>query len=96
MNITQIETTMTISPPREKPIRDALQTLSGGGSVTVKVHTDTGIVGTGSAFFGRIQGAPKTLKGLIDEELAPIVVGRDPFDVRAIHEDMKRKDVQQH
>ncbi len=91
MKITQIETTMTITPPREKPIRDALQTLSGGGIVTVKVHTDNGIVGAGSAGFGRIQGAPKTLKVLIDEELAPIVIGRDPFDVRAIHEDMKRE-----
>jgi L-alanine-DL-glutamate epimerase-like enolase superfamily enzyme len=91
MIVTQIETITTISPPREKPIRDALQTLSGGGNVTVKVHTDAGIVGMGSASFGRIPGAVKTLKVLIDEELAPLVVGRDPFDVGAIHEDLKRE-----
>jgi L-alanine-DL-glutamate epimerase-like enolase superfamily enzyme len=91
MQITQIETTLTQSPPAARPIRDALQTLSGGGSVQVCVYTDGELVGEGSAFFGRIAGAAKTLKVLIDEELAPLLVGRDPFHVREIHEELKRE-----
>jgi L-alanine-DL-glutamate epimerase-like enolase superfamily enzyme len=91
MRVTQIETTATLVPPAERPIRDALQTLSGGGSVSVKLFTDAGHVGEGSAFFGRIGGAAKTLKVLIDEELAPLVVGRDPFAVRQIHDDLLRE-----
>jgi L-alanine-DL-glutamate epimerase-like enolase superfamily enzyme len=91
MRVTQIETTATLSPAAERPIRDALQTLSGGGSVVVRVRTDDDHIGEGSAFFGRIGGAAKTLKVLIDEELAPIVLGRDPFCVRQIHDDLLRE-----
>lgn len=91
MKITQIETTVSQSPPATRPIRDALQTLSGGGSVQVRVHTEDGQVGGGSAFFGRIAGAAATLKALIDGELAPLVMGRNAFHVRAIHEELKRE-----
>jgi L-alanine-DL-glutamate epimerase-like enolase superfamily enzyme len=91
MRITHIETTATRNPPAERPIRDALQTLSGGGTVRVRVHTDDGLVGEGNAGFGRIGGAPRALQVLIEEELAPLVVGRDPFHVREIHEELKRE-----
>lgn len=91
MQITRIETTITRSEPSARPIRDALQTLSGGGSVQVRVHTETELTGEGSAFFGRIRGAARTLQVLIEEELARIVVGRDASHVRAIHEDLKRE-----
>src|SRR5687768_9691531 len=91
MHITRVEITATMAAPRERPIRDALQTLSGGGTVQVTLHTDTGLTGEGSAGFGRIPGAVRTLQVLIDEELAPLVRGRDPFCVRQIHEDLLRE-----
>jgi L-alanine-DL-glutamate epimerase-like enolase superfamily enzyme len=91
MKITQIETVVSGRPPAARPIRDALQTLSGGGDVQVRVHTDAGLVGEGSAFFGRIDGAPRALQVLIDEELAPIALHRDVFHVREIHEELKRE-----
>lgn len=91
MKITEIEVTATSRPRSEQPIRDALQVLTGGGDVMVKIHTDGGLVGAGSAFFGRVDGGPVTLKALIEHELAPLLVGRDPFCVRQLHEEMKRE-----
>lgn len=88
MYVSRIETTVAYTPPRERPLRDALQVLSGGGVVHVRVHADDGLVGEGSASFGRVRGAVRTLQVLVEEELAPLVVGRDPFQVRAIHDDL--------
>lgn len=76
-------------PHSEEPIRDALQTLSGGGSVTVEITTEDGLVGTATTSFGRIDGAPRTLAVLIEEELAPVVVGRDVERSAEIIEAMK-------
>jgi L-alanine-DL-glutamate epimerase-like enolase superfamily enzyme len=76
-------------PHSAEPIRDALQTLSGGGSVTVEIEATDGLVGTGSTSFGRIDGAPRTLATLIEEELVPVVLGRDVTEIGAIVESLK-------
>jgi L-alanine-DL-glutamate epimerase-like enolase superfamily enzyme len=55
------------------------------------VTTEDGLTGRGDAGFGRIAGAPAALKAIIDLELAPIVIGRDPALVRGIHEDLLRE-----
>jgi L-alanine-DL-glutamate epimerase-like enolase superfamily enzyme len=91
MRVTRIEVRHTNRPAAKEPIRDALQTLSGGGSVEVQVFADDGLVGKGGSSFGRIDGAPKTLATLIETELVPKVVGRDPFLVGQIVEDLKRE-----
>jgi L-alanine-DL-glutamate epimerase-like enolase superfamily enzyme len=91
MKITSVETHVHQQPPNPRPIRDALQSLPGAGSVEVIVRTDDGLVGRDEVWFGRIAGAPSTLAVLIDRELSPIVVGRDPVFVRAIHEDLVRE-----
>jgi L-alanine-DL-glutamate epimerase-like enolase superfamily enzyme len=76
-------------PRAADPIRDALQTLTGGGSVEVEIEAEDGLVGTGSSSFGRIDGAPRTLAVLIEEELAPVVVGQDTEQIPAIVEALK-------
>jgi len=76
-------------PHSAAPIRDALQTLSGGGTVTVDIETADGLVGTAASSFGRLDGAPRTLATLIEEELAPVVVGRDVAQIGAIVEALK-------
>ena len=59
MKITAIEVTYDVAPPRERPIRDALQTLDGGGSVKVAITAQDGtsdrVVGTSSTGFGRLR-----------------------------------------
>jgi L-alanine-DL-glutamate epimerase-like enolase superfamily enzyme len=91
MKVTQIEITVQRREPNPNPIRDALQSLPGAGSVCVVVQTDAGVSGTGEVGFGRIAGAPDTLAALIEHELKPIVLGTDPAFVRATHAAMLRE-----
>lgn len=91
MRVSEIEVKVTRREPGKQPIRDALQSLPGAGSVQVKVRTDDGLVGTGDAYFGRISGGPAALGAFIEQVLSAVAVGRDPAMVRAIHEDMLRE-----
>ena len=86
MRITSVRATFEVAPFRENPIRDALQVLDGGGTVRVEVTTDAGLVGRSATGFGRLRAAPSVLAHLIGEELAPAVVGEDPFQVRRIRD----------
>jgi len=91
VKVTHVEVTVHRSKPRAEPLRDALQSLPGAGSVRVVVHTDEGADGTGEVGFGRIAGAPDTLAALIERELKPLVIGTDPAFVRGTHEAMLRQ-----
>jgi len=94
VKITGIEVTYDVAPPRERPIRDALQTLDGGGTVRVAITAQDGtsdrVVGTSSTGFGRLRAAPAVLAALIREELTPEVLGEDPFLIRKIKEKLWR------
>lgn len=89
MKITEIEVHHRVRPASQAPIQDALQTLAGGGYVDVAVRVEDGLVGESSTYFGRIDGAPKTLATLIEHELAPILVGRDASHIGELVADMK-------
>lgn len=62
--------------------------LSGQGCVIVRVHTDEGLVGVGEAM-GR-PGARGTA-ALIEEVLAPLLIGEDPLRVEAHWSTMTRQ-----
>ena len=91
MKVTQIEIITHRREPNPNPIKDALQSLPGAGSVQVIVHTDEGVSGKGDAGFGRIAGAPDALAAVIEHELKPVVLGTDPAWVRGTHEAMMRE-----
>src|SRR5262245_17327941 len=91
MKVTRIETRLALRDPSPRPIRDAIQALPGAGSLEVLVHTDDGLVGRGEAGFGRIRGGPRTVQVIVEEILAPLVVGRDPAAVRQVHEELLRE-----
>ena len=91
MKITRLETTVHRSKPSPNPIRDALQSLPGAGSVTVTVHADDEFAGVGETSFGRIQGARDSLAAIIEHELKPLVLGTDPTKVRQTHQTMLRE-----
>ena len=91
MKVTQIEVAVNSREPNPDPIRDALQSLPGSGSVQVIVRTDEGVSGTGDVSFGRVAGAPDALAGIIQHELKPLVIGTDPAMVRGTHEAMLRE-----
>ncbi len=94
MKITNVEVTHEVAPPRARPIRDALQTLDGGGTVRVRIEAQDGIsdvaAGTSSTSFGRLRAAPGVLAHLIKEELVPEIAGEDPFLIRGIKEQLWR------
>jgi L-alanine-DL-glutamate epimerase-like enolase superfamily enzyme len=75
---------------RAQPSSDALQVLDTHGTCRVKIETDGGIVGSGAITFGRLDGAPAVLAQLVNEVLAPAIVGEDPFLIRAIRDKLWR------
>lgn len=89
MRVTEVRVRYENRPHAANPIRDALQTLTGGGSVHVEIQTDDGLVGVSSSSFGRGDGAPRSLAVLIESELAPVVVGQDAAEIGAIVEALK-------
>lgn len=91
MKVTEIEVSVHSVKPNPDPIRDALQSLPGAGSVEVQIRTDEGGTGTGTVYLGRIPGSPETLAGLIENELKPVVLGSDPVFVRRTHQAMLRE-----
>jgi L-alanine-DL-glutamate epimerase-like enolase superfamily enzyme len=94
MKVTKVEVEFDIAPPRERPIRDALQLLDGGGTVRVRIEAKDGlndvVVGTSTIGFGRLRAAPGILAQIIREELTPEVIGEDPFQVRRIRDKLWR------
>jgi L-alanine-DL-glutamate epimerase-like enolase superfamily enzyme len=91
MHVTDLEIVVHHRPPNPNPIRDALQSLPGAGSVEVTLRTDSAVSGQGEVGFGRVGGAPDALAALIEHELKPLVVGADPAFVRHVHKEMLRE-----
>src|SRR6266542_4977263 len=55
--------------------------------IVVRVVTDEGLTGTGEAF---AYGAPLAVVSVIDESLAPLLVGQDPLRIEALVDLMHR------
>jgi L-alanine-DL-glutamate epimerase-like enolase superfamily enzyme len=91
MKVEEIEVAILPSRAPEKPVRDALQVLSGGGSVRVTVKTDGEAEGEAVVGFGRIAGAADSLAAIIEKELKPMVLHRELFYPRSLHEEMIRE-----
>ena len=72
----------------EKPIRWGSFEISVKGSVLVRVSTGEGIIGWGEAGFS--SDFYPMIKPIVDEILQPILIGRDPFEIEKIWEDMYR------
>ena len=75
---------------RTEVATDAIQTLDTHGTCRVTIETDEGISGQGSIGFGRILAAPAILAHLVNEELAPAILGEDPFSIRGIRDKLWR------
>ena len=81
MKVTSVTIT-TIIHEVKNPVFDAMWTYDAGGHLITRVHTDEGITGIAHTGFGRIKKGVHILKTLIEDELAPALVGQDPFFVR--------------
>jgi len=90
LKITALETDLTINPPR-KPNYDALQTLGvHSGTVTLRIRTDAGITGWASSNFGAVEGGPKVLRAILEEEVKPLILNQDPAFPKKIRDTLNK------
>jgi L-alanine-DL-glutamate epimerase-like enolase superfamily enzyme len=85
LKITKVTATAE-SRRRANPIRDALQSLDTEGACRVVVETSEGVAGSSTTYFGRGDQAPSVLAHLINDELAPALIGEDAFLIRGIRD----------
>ncbi|WP_136068696.1 L-rhamnonate dehydratase [Modicisalibacter radicis] len=64
---------------------DAMGSFRFHGWTVVEVETDEGIVG-----LGNVALAPRVAKTIIDQHLAPLIIGQDPFDYEYLWQRMYR------
>jgi L-alanine-DL-glutamate epimerase-like enolase superfamily enzyme len=81
MKIVDVRTTL-LSVPLDPPLADSTHVLNHIQWILVDVHTDQGLVG--NAFMLTFDYGPALLRGIVDTELKPVVVGRDPGDIAGI------------
>jgi L-alanine-DL-glutamate epimerase-like enolase superfamily enzyme len=72
MRITGVRTTL-LRYPYERPIASAAGVIHGRSALLVEVDTDAGISGIGEAAVGS--------RAIVDQELAPFLVGKDPTKI---------------
>lgn len=77
MKVTDIRTHL-VTVPYIEPNALAVTTLKMGPSVIIQVFTDDGIVG-----LGETRGFTHNM-AIIESEIAPLVIGEDPFDIEKI------------
>jgi D-galactarolactone cycloisomerase len=90
MKITTLETYF-LAAPLAQPVRVSNSTIAQVSEVIVKLTTDSGLVGIGEAhgpFLSRPGPDGMRAVGEIMQRITPLVVGRDPFNVEAIWQDM--------
>jgi L-alanine-DL-glutamate epimerase-like enolase superfamily enzyme len=89
--IIKIDVKMHKRNPNPNPVRDAIQSLPGVGSVEVTVTSDQNISGVGTIGYGRIFGGLDALKSVIENELKPIVLGTELIFIRQTYVKMVRE-----
>ena len=89
MKIAALET-YSLSAPLPQPVRTSTHTISQVSEVIVKLTTDAGLVGIGEAHGPFLFQGPEGLRTVntILKAITPLVVGRDPFEVEAIWQDL--------
>jgi L-alanine-DL-glutamate epimerase-like enolase superfamily enzyme len=88
IKITGIETDVLKRPPGS-PYYDAIHTFgTASGSVVLRIRTDAGITGWASSSFGMIAGGPRVVQTILEEEVKPVLIGKDPAFPRRIRADL--------
>ncbi len=78
LKITGLETELLRFPAR-KPYYDAIHEFgTEGGGVVLRLTTNAGITGWGYSSFGMIAGGPKVVQSILETEIKPALMGKDP------------------
>ncbi|MEO8126999.1 MAG: mandelate racemase/muconate lactonizing enzyme family protein [Bryobacteraceae bacterium] len=88
LKITGIETDVLRMPPSAFT-GDAIHDFGGAsGGVVLRLKTDAGITGWGYSNFGMIAGGPKVVQAILEHEIKPVIVGKDPAFPKRIRDDL--------
>ncbi|WP_144848548.1 mandelate racemase/muconate lactonizing enzyme family protein [Paenibacillus cremeus] len=85
MKITGVEA-IILNTGSKRKVSDALHTYDAGGCVVTKVFTDEGITGYATTGIGRVGATCDIVKVILEKELAPLLIGEDPFFSRKIRQ----------
>src|SRR6201991_1171050 len=89
VKITDLKTDLFRLPAA--PDADAIHNFGGdGGGVVLRLETDAGITGWGYSNFGMVAGGPRVVQTILEHEIKPILVGKDPAFPRGIRADIWR------
>jgi L-alanine-DL-glutamate epimerase-like enolase superfamily enzyme len=78
LKITGLETDVLRFPPG-RPFADAIHDFATeGGGVVLRLRTDAGLTGWAYSSFGMIGGGPRVLESILQNEVKPVVIGKDP------------------
>lgn len=90
MKITALETDRLRMPPGRR-YYDAIHEFgAGSGAVVLRLRTDAGITGWASSSFGTVEGGPRVLQTILEEEVKPLLLGKDPAFPRRIRAELWR------
>jgi L-alanine-DL-glutamate epimerase-like enolase superfamily enzyme len=88
IRITGLETDVLKRPPGTL-YYDAIHKFGDeNGSVVLRLRTDAGITGWASSSFGMIGGGPKVVQSILENEVKPALIGKDPAFPRRIRADL--------
>ena len=90
VKIREVETT-PLHLPFASPFQISSATRDFLEVLIVRIHTDQGVFGIGETQAWRRQGSAETLPNLmrsIQDQFAPLLIGRSPFEVNAIMHDL--------
>jgi L-alanine-DL-glutamate epimerase-like enolase superfamily enzyme len=78
LRITGLETDLLRFPP-SKPFADAIHNFGAeAGGVVLRLRTDAGITGWAYSSFGTIAGGPRVVQTILEQEIKPVLIGKDP------------------
>ncbi len=88
MRITSVETDLLRFPPG-KPFADAIHNFGAeSGGVVLRLGTDAGITGWAYSSFGTIAGGPRVVQTILEQEVKPVLLGRDPAFPKKLRADL--------
>ncbi|MGC8792679.1 MAG: mandelate racemase/muconate lactonizing enzyme family protein [Bryobacteraceae bacterium] len=90
MKITGLETDRLRFPPGRR-YYDAIHEFgAGSGAVVLRLRTDAGITGWASSSFGTAEAGTRALQAILEDEIKPVIVGKDPAFPRRIRAELWR------
>ena len=88
MKIVKVEA-VPLMAPADRVIAMSQAVIRAFYTTIVRITTDDGIVGIGECM---VRTAPSATKSVVDDMLAPVIIGKDPLDVEAIFDQLLKRE----